>query len=321
MHADPDCSVLNPDGLKPDIVVYKKKSGRTRRTDFGLIEIHVEVKISKYDDPFDDDNEESFEHFSNASKDTKGQIMSYAVAQLGLQFRTHIFSVLIFDKSARLIRWDRSGAVVTCAFDFRDPHLIDFFRRYDRSTPAQRGVDMSVSTPTNLEAKEARERLNLDAKGRLLKFAVYSSEDDSVAYYIGNKPCFNGNASPTGRATRTFTVYDVQTKQCVFLKDTWRIDLPGLEKEGSIYECLHDAGVCNIAPFVRGEDIPHHHTRTHEFVSKSWARPIPSDLRPHQHYQLVLGVIGIDLKKFKSSWELVNAMSDALQGESVSEAG
>ena len=309
--------MLSPEGLKPDVVAYTRNSGRTQRTDFGLFEVHVEVKMSGYDDPFDDNRQNAFEHDSNTSKDTMGQITSYAVAQLAMQFRTPIFSVLIFKTSARLIRWDRAGAIVTASFDYRiTPHLIDFFRRYDLSSPAERGLDTSVSIPTESEASAAIKELGLKEGASLLKFAVPSGQDGSIAYYIGSKSSFNGNGAPTG-ATRTFVVYDVQNKNLAYLKDTWRIDLPGLEMEGAIYECLHKAGVSNIAPLVCGNDIPDQHTRTEEFVSEPWARTIRNDLRAHQHYRLVLGVIGRDLKKFESSWELVNAMADALQGESV----
>jgi hypothetical protein len=67
-----------------------------------LIEIHVEAKLATTDNPFDDSDEKSFESTVNRRKDTKGQITTYAVAQLGLQFHTHIFSVLIFWNYASL---------------------------------------------------------------------------------------------------------------------------------------------------------------------------------------------------------------------------
>jgi hypothetical protein len=93
---------LTAKGLKPDIVAYKKSSGRNRPTDFRLIKIHVEVKLAATDNPFDDSDEKSFKSTVNRRKDTKGQITTYAAAQLGLQFRTHIFSVLIFQNYASL---------------------------------------------------------------------------------------------------------------------------------------------------------------------------------------------------------------------------
>ena len=44
---------------------------------------------------------------------TAGQITAYAAVLLGAQYRTHAFSILIFKDHAGLLRWDRSGAVVT----------------------------------------------------------------------------------------------------------------------------------------------------------------------------------------------------------------
>ena len=61
--------------------------------------------------------------------------------------------------------------------------------------------------------------------------------------------------------------------------------------------------------------IPGHRTLTQDFVSNSGAQRTQRTLRPHQHYRMVLGVVARDLMSFRSSWELVNAMGDALQGK------
>jgi hypothetical protein len=87
----------------------------------------------------------------------------------------------------------------------------------------------------------ARSALGLDELAPLVKFAVYSSKDDSVAYYIGSKPSFKGNASPTGRSTRTFIVYGVLTTERMFMEDTWRIDLPGMEESELIQDSMNTA--------------------------------------------------------------------------------
>jgi hypothetical protein len=298
---------LNPELLKPDISVYTQGSDRSRRTDFSLMESHVEVKFDESDDPFHDDSVHSFEHDTEASKDTKGQITSYAVAQLATQFRTHIFTILICGGYARILRWDRSGAVVTAAFDYCDRYLGEFFWRYDRTSPGDRGIDLSVSKPSEAEATLARQYLKCSLQASLVKLAVLNDNDGDMSYYIGSKPSFKGNASPTGRATRTFIVFDLQAQRVIFLKDTWRIDLPDVVKEGEIYNILHEAKVSFIAPLLCGGDIIEHRTRTQDFWSKPWARP-------HQHYRVVLGVVGRDLTSFDSSWEMVSAIRDALQG-------
>ncbi|KAA1477023.1 hypothetical protein DENSPDRAFT_854072 [Dentipellis sp. KUC8613] len=85
-------------------------------------------------------------------RDTRGQIIAYASANLELQFRTFVFSVLILGRFARLIRWDRSGAIVTRRIDYvEDPKpLVEFLWRYNFLSDAQRGYDGSVK-PADVE--------------------------------------------------------------------------------------------------------------------------------------------------------------------------
>jgi len=46
--------------------------------------------------------------------------------------------------------------------------------------------------------------------------------------------------------------FNMETKQVVFLKDYWRADVDGMEKEGEIHAILESKGVPNIA-FWKGE--------------------------------------------------------------------
>ena len=71
----------------------------------------------------------------------------------------------------------------------------------------------------------------------------------------------------------------------VYLKDSWRIDLPDIEQEGVIYQLLHDAHVRNIAPCSAAGDISNHATLTHTFINKSWACKLMIQLIPHRHYR------------------------------------
>ena len=162
------------------------------------MEIHTEVKFDERDNPFCDNSPESIEHDTEVSKDTKGQITSYAITQLATQFCSQIFSVLICGKYARLLCWDRSGAVVSKAFDYTGRHLVQFYWQYDHSDPSVRGMDCSVSKPSEKEAILARKLLKLEACVHLVKFKVYDKIDNTVSYYIGSKPTFNSNTSPTG---------------------------------------------------------------------------------------------------------------------------
>ena len=313
-HPDPDSGVLTPELLKPDLACYQPNIGRSRKTDFSLMEFHVEVKFDRGDDAFQDDSE-PLERDTKTSKDSRAQITSYAVAQLSTQFRTHIFSVLIIRDRARILRWDRSGAIVTAAFSLEQRHLADFIWRYKSASLEDRGEDPTVSAPSDAETQLARTYLAIQSHQRLVKFTVYHGDNCSATYYIGSKPVIKRNASPTGRSTRTFVVLDMQSRSLVFLKDTWRIDLDDIQKEGDTYLDLHKANVSHIPPLVASGDVLDQRTRTHEFVTASWARLIGKPLRFHRHYRLVLGMIGRDLREFNSSWEMVNAIRDALQGE------
>ena len=49
----------------------------------------------------------SFFHETKSATNTLGQITAYASAQLGSQFRTHIYSIFVMKYTARIIRWDR----------------------------------------------------------------------------------------------------------------------------------------------------------------------------------------------------------------------
>jgi hypothetical protein len=314
-HSDPDSGVLVPEQLKPDFALYRQQSGRNRITHFSRMDLWGEVKYDPNDDPFRDEG--TFEHTSKQSIDTKGQITSYAVAQLAVQFRTHIFSVLVFPTYARLLRWDRSGVVVTRAFALEDRFLAEFFYRYTRATDDIRGIDSTVNQylPQDEVALTARQHLGLKPEEAIFQFQV-PVKDSETRYYIGSKPTFKSNASPTGRATRTFIVYDPVSKRSIFLKDTWRVDMPRIEPEGDIYRELHAKGVEYIAPFECAADLPGHQTRTPDFVYKPWAPKMKKALRRYQHYRLVLGVIGRDLMVFTSTYEFINAMRCAMIGMS-----
>ena len=86
-----------------------------------------------------------------------GQITSYAAAQLGAQFRTHAYSVLIVKDQARILRWDRSGTIIMEAIKYNKvPHLAKFFRRYSVASAVMRGKDETASVPSRYEKRVAR---------------------------------------------------------------------------------------------------------------------------------------------------------------------
>ncbi|KAG0695915.1 hypothetical protein DFH29DRAFT_813668 [Suillus ampliporus] len=93
--------------VKPDVCVYT--DGTSQGCDISKLEVNVEFKWNDGYDAFSKDPGPD----THIAFDTLGQITSYASAQLGAQYRTHTFSVLIVHNCARIIRWDREGAIVT----------------------------------------------------------------------------------------------------------------------------------------------------------------------------------------------------------------
>jgi len=314
-HSHPDKSLSkNEPEIKPDVSLYISGCRRDPSivTDISLIDIHMEFKLDPNDDPFRDHG--TFENDSRQSADTKGQITSYTTKQLASQFRTHAFSVIICKDTARLMYWDRSGAVVTQSFSYvEEKWLATFFWRYTHSSRAVCGVDESVTAPTHADTayiRKARVALELDDDTSFFKFAIYNEEGD-ISYCFGSKPWFKGNNSPTGRATRVFIVYDPVLERRVLMKDTWRVSLDGMQTEGAIYRRLHAANVSHIPRFLRGGDVTSLFCRTR---SHKFARQFGLRLRPHSHYRLILDDIGRDLTSFTTTKELVETMAGALQG-------
>ena len=65
--------------------------------------------------------------------------------------------------------------------------------------------------------------------------------------------------------------FNMETREVIFLKDYWRADVDGMEKEGEIYALLESKNVPNIAPFGKGNDVGNHTTITHTLRNEEWA--------------------------------------------------
>ena len=72
--------------------------------------------------------------------------------------------------------------------------------------------------------------------------------------FIANKPISCAD-SPVGRATRGYVALEELTGKLVFLKDSWRVDLPRMIPESTTYGVLAQGNVPYIAPSLCGRDI------------------------------------------------------------------
>ncbi|KAF9268609.1 hypothetical protein L218DRAFT_891932 [Marasmius fiardii PR-910] len=284
------------------------------------VEVIVEVKAADLDDPFRDTG--GFEPLKGQGRDTRGQITMYATAHLGHQHRTHCFSVMIVGTYARLIRWDRAGAIVTSRFNYvRKRWLTGFFRVYGSAAPEVRGWDTSVSSldeKTNDHypgwQQQAREKLSLQPNQPLFLFEVRDARSAKSQKFVGTKPFVSNTHSLTGRGTRCYKVWDPETKAVFLMKDTWRVTEENVVEEGEIYSQLKEAGVRNVLSLHTYGDVFTNETRQDTKTQKFG--PQGTDplrrLRGHCHTRLVFKECGKDLRYAKTIREMVCAIRDSI---------
>ncbi|KAG1812396.1 uncharacterized protein BJ212DRAFT_1219319, partial [Suillus subaureus] len=134
--------------IKPDVCVYTDAT--SHGCNISKFEVTIKFKWKDANDAFIKypKVDKSFVSQTDKGFDTLGQITSYASAQLSAQYCTHAFSILIIHNCARIIRWDREGAIITDAFNYnQESHLANFFYHLGQASPVLHGVDTSV-TPT-----------------------------------------------------------------------------------------------------------------------------------------------------------------------------
>ena len=219
---------------------------------------------------------------------------------------------------ARLIRWDRSGTIVSGSIDYNSGCLLaDFFRRYSAASHEMRGFDKSVSFPTPEEAADARLALSLPNTVPLVKLEVQSPDRSQQRYYVVATPVAT-TYTPPGRGTRGFEAYGITECKRVYLKDTWRLDLPEYMPEGDTYSRLMKAKVRNIPQCLIWGDVldsQYHATKTQSYAGAFWDSPHDDIFLPHRHYRLVLDIVGRKLTSYKSSFEAVRGIRDCLIGK------
>ncbi|KAG2354450.1 hypothetical protein BDR07DRAFT_1494579 [Suillus spraguei] len=177
----PQCSFINshnnPDtvncssftfNIKPDVCVYSDPT--SPGTNMSNTEIIIEFKWGYCHDPFLQDSDSIISSTDN-SMDTLGQITSYAAAQLGAQYHSHAFSVLI-------------------------PHLSDFFHHYARAPFKLCGIDTSISPASTREAALAKAWLNLSNIMRMFKVSIPCVDTPGVLTLIIPQPTAFGFRPP-----------------------------------------------------------------------------------------------------------------------------
>ncbi|KAI0632324.1 hypothetical protein C8Q77DRAFT_1060473 [Trametes polyzona] len=277
-----------------------------------------------------------------------GLHLGFVAELFARQYRLFVFTVTLSGSLARLFRWDRSGCVVTQAFDIREnpETLLEFFWRFSQVTYLERGHDSSVSVASPAEEALFRDvvepyvRCQLQVEGEGLEKALRahyspgqvavmqvhsakSSTSEGVRRIIVSRPV----VSPLyleGRATRGFWAVCSTAKTICFLKDTWR-SRSMQELEGNVLSHLNELGIHNIPLFDAHGDVQDdakllqntrlrcQRTLTARFMKAAWASRI-EDARVYiskrQHYRLVTSTVGYGLRTIRGTRELLYAAYD-----------
>lgn len=320
--------------IKPDVSIYhgSLKKTLTSCTAY-LLEAHIEFKRSGRHDPFIlcdpgvDRSKTSFIGSTSDHQDTLGQLATYAASQLASQFRTHCFSVFIRGHIARIIRWDREGAVVTEPIEYiEDGSLVEFFSRLSQAPDELRGIDVTVTLIDEAdrerqneadrerwkEVDRARERLGLPPNTEMFKTRI-GDEQFTVILPRPSGHLF----TPACRGTRTCRAYDLSGDRVVFFKDSWRINLADIIPEGEVYAKLNSKGVPHVPTCLATWDVPcwpEQKPQTFQYSRYPWACQVGLQITPHIHHVIVLNVAGKPLITFSCSKELAQAIRDALLG-------
>ncbi|KAI0365594.1 hypothetical protein BV20DRAFT_1124877 [Pilatotrama ljubarskyi] len=291
---------------------------RSPPTDWSSVELCIECKTdSDAHDPFDDNNPDS-EPTTDQRKN-----------------RTCIFMILLVGDCCRLIRFDRSGAIVTEKFNYKTKgdDLIEFLWRYSRWDAATRGHDPAAERidPTSRLGKAMQARALKDEdpdkpEDYVRKLFQYSLDtrwswwklriDDKTGprFFLVGKPNFQA-PGVAGRGTRGYVAVDANDIDGPFyyLKDAWRVVNRNVDKEGAILQYLNKKGVRHVPTLECHGDVSPTSRQTTK-TQKLWSDLHKDDpdakcpVKQHRHYRIVVKEVGQEMSQFTHSRQLVHAL-------------
>ncbi|KAF9553266.1 hypothetical protein CPC08DRAFT_645826, partial [Agrocybe pediades] len=321
---------------KPDLAIYPKsmieKKGKTQ---FDIMISAFEIKLAL--DPFSDSGDEqtgqyAFEPDAEERTECRGQLATYTRVVLSRQHRTHFFMVFMSDPIARLIRFDRDGAIVSACFNYREEgHILcEFLWRLSNVSEEMRGSDPTVTPATPAQAALARRMLakwkpKENKKRKVYKLAIHGEEERpaDTQEASGSPPrkikvmevlVWAPLAEPqcvVGRATRALPAYDLSSKGIVFVKDSWRATEAKIPKEPVILKAINAAGITTGVPvFKCGDDLEGRWqtTVTTGYRDESWNIGGKPSNQPKKHIRFVTDKVGLPIEDFESSKKFLEAV-------------
>ncbi|KAI0330461.1 hypothetical protein GY45DRAFT_1277729 [Cubamyces sp. BRFM 1775] len=272
-----------------------------------LVSVEFKKGDTKYD-PFEDKANKAMDPDAESRKNVRSQIIGYAEKLFERRPRTHLFMLIVIGRDFRVLRWDRSGVVVTPLIDYvlRPDLLYDFLWRIGRASMVQLGLDptatliqpgsdeyklmdeLAEEVATDLVAKRGSIVPNGDENNVFAyvreKFRESLAEDwprwklavpqgdGSMRYFLVGKPAFIAPGL-VGRATQGYVAVDPLAEEpkrkFVWLKDAWRTFYNLVEREGVVLKQLKAASVPGIPSLVCHGDLPGQATVTPEIWDKN----------------------------------------------------
>ncbi|KAI0314641.1 hypothetical protein OF83DRAFT_1285421 [Amylostereum chailletii] len=205
---------------------------------------------------------------------------------------------------------------------------------------------MSVVEPSSLEITQAREifetceTVKIPPEDPLLKFFVFDDKTQTRHSFIASSAQVYSR-SVVGRSTFGYVAADLLRHKVVYLKDCWRVNLPDIPKEGSVYRRLNEAKINHIPTLLCSGDVlkdmedddfsldaedaegsqeegfgdgeSYQDTRTQDYASADWYYGAGNMVLPHRHYRLVLDIVGRSLSTFKCTKELCVVLKDTIE--------
>ncbi|KAF9003414.1 hypothetical protein BDQ17DRAFT_1409223 [Cyathus striatus] len=183
----------------------------------------------------------------------------------------------------------------------------DWDRIWDLAEPA---IWSSLSSKEKDDVVDAvKQRMPCETRAVVV---IQVPDGDTYREVIGQG--FSSRAeSLAGRSTRAWLVWDVEKEKLLYLKDSWRSCLDGMEKETSILEDLNKEGVRYVPQLICGGDVANQTTRADKFNEKSWVRG-EVKLTPRAHHRFLVDFIGRPVKHFSHSKQMLQATYDAFSG-------
>ena len=341
-----DCGMYSSDTAPKK--EYTDAGEGSRRMVWALIELLIKCKLEGVDqDPFDDSTEGG-EVTAARRREVLGQILSYVELAFEYQQREFVFMVLFLSKYARVLRFDRSGIIASEKLDYtkRGAELSEFLVRCACIDARSRGHDPTASriSPTDAlweqlkqhgadaaekDPKDHVQKLfnqTLDEGWPWWKLLVPDEESGVKRWFAVGKPHFYAGGV-AGRGTRGYVAVQLDddgeevssTAKFVYLKDAWRVNREGMEKEGTILKALNDANVRYIPTLLYHGDLSHDTLSYNNWnIYHPEEEPQDCPLKVHQHYRLVVVEVGKPLSEFRNGRELVMAILCCIIGKSAS---